>query len=99
MEQATEPFTLATLVRKKVEKLRRLSGVLQAQINGGHNGTFGHDDRALDPVLELTHVAGPAMRLNRADRIGSQPAGGRPVCAAPSRRPGIPGCASAATSS
>src|SRR6185437_8681039 len=59
----------------QIEILRVLPGVLQAEIVGGDDGSLRHDDRTLDTVFELTHVARPGMSLNGADGIGRKAAG------------------------
>src|SRR5688572_2927290 len=35
---------------------------------------FGHDHRAVDPILELADVAGPRVRLDGSERFRREPA-------------------------
>ena len=41
----------------------------EAEIVGGDERSLRENDRALHPILELAHVAGPGVRLDGRDRI------------------------------
>src|SRR5690606_10483463 len=46
--------------------LRRL---LQVEVTGGHQLAIRHDDRALEPVLQLANVARPMPGVNRCESV------------------------------
>src|SRR5215469_2888366 len=46
----------------QIQILRILAGILQAEVVRGHDHPLGHDDRALEAVLQLAHVAWPGVR-------------------------------------
>src|SRR5438046_10018647 len=65
----------------------RLTSFFQAGAGGGDSASFefevgrgylrsvGHNDGSFDPVLELAHIARPAMLLDGANRLSTQPRG------------------------
>ena len=76
-ERLSDRLRLGALARDpQVEILRVIARILQSQIARRHHRTLRHDDRALDAVLQLAHVARPAVRLDGADGIGRESARG-----------------------
>jgi two-component system response regulator GlrR len=76
-ERLAHRLRLGALARHaQVQVLRIVPGVIQPQVRRGHHHPLGHDDRALDAVLQLPHVARPAVGLDGTDRIRGEPARG-----------------------
>src|SRR5262249_52955551 len=53
----------------QVDRLGLSRRYREPQITGTELGSIGHDDRALDVILELAHVARPGIVLDRVERI------------------------------
>src|SRR5437868_1600634 len=60
----------------QIQVLGLIARVLKAQVACRDDRALGHDDRALDAILQLPHVPRPAVRLDRADGIRCQSARG-----------------------